>query len=91
MTRIAILGAGGKMGCRLTDNLLKSQQGHELLLVEVGDIGRARIAERGLNTTDECDALARAEVLILALPDRILGTVAHETIPKLNAGTITRR
>lgn len=88
MARIAILGAGGKMGCRLTANLLKSQQRHELLLVEVGDLGRARIAERGLNTTDESDALAKAEVLILALPDRILGKVAHETIPKLNPGTV---
>lgn len=86
--KIAILGAGGKMGCRLTDNLLKSQQKHELMLIEVSDVGRTRINERGLKTTDECEALARAEVLILALPDRILGKVAHQAIPKLNAGTI---
>lgn len=88
MTRIAILGAGGKMGCRLTDNLMKSPHKHELLLVEVSDIGRSRINERGLETTDECEALARSEVLILALPDRILGKVAHAAIPKVNAGTI---
>ncbi len=87
MTKIAILGAGGKMGCRLTDNLLKSDQ-HELLLVEVSEAGRANIVERGLTTTDEADALANAEVLILALPDRLLGKVAGEVIPKLNAGTI---
>lgn len=88
MTKIAILGAGGKMGCRLTDNLLKSPHKHELLLVEVSDVGRSRISERGLETTDECEALARAEVLILALPDRILGRVAHASIPQVNAGTI---
>ncbi len=44
MTRIAILGAGGKMGCRLTDNLLKSQQKHELMLIEVSEPGKAQLA-----------------------------------------------
>lgn len=34
MTKIAMLGAGGKMGCRLTDNLRKSEHCHELFLVE---------------------------------------------------------
>lgn len=88
MTKIAILGAGGKMGCRLTDNLLKSPRNHELLLVEVSEVGRSRLNERGLETMDECAALARAEVLILALPDRILGKVAHAAIPKVKVGTI---
>ena len=87
MTKIAILGAGGKMGCRLTDNLLKSAQ-HELLLVEVSDLGRAKIAERGLATTDQPDALGKAEVVILALPDRLLGKIASQVIPKVNSGTI---
>lgn len=87
MTNIAILGAGGKMGCRLTDNLLKSKQ-HQLLLVEVSEPGRANIAQRGLATTDEDQAIARAEVVILALPDRVLGKVAHQVIPKLKSGTI---
>ncbi len=87
MTEIAIFGAGGKMGCRLTDNLLKSKQ-HNLLLVEVSEHGRAKIAERGLTTTDEGDAIARAKVVILALPDRLLGKIAHQVIPKLSAGTI---
>ena len=87
MTRIAILGAGGKMGCRLTDNLLKSGQ-HELLLIEVSEPGKAQLASRGLQTTEQADALARAEVLILALPDRILGELAHQVVPQLQPGTI---
>ena len=87
MTKIAILGAGGKMGCRLTDNLLTSGQ-HELLLVEVSDSGRANIADRGLATTDQAEALTKAEVVILALPDRILGKIASEVIPQVKAGSI---
>ena len=75
------------MGCRLTDNLLKAGR-HELLLVEVSEAGRSRIAERGLRTADEQAALANADVLILALPDRILGSVAHQAVPKVRSGTI---
>jgi D-apionate oxidoisomerase len=86
--KIAILGAGGKMGCRLVDNLVKSSAGHELLLVEVSPEGVQRIEQRGLSTTQQSEALATAEALILALPDRILGSVAHKVIPQVGSGTI---
>lgn len=88
MTKIAILGAGGKMGCRLTDNLKKSGAQHELLLVEVSEVGKERIASRGLTTTPESAALAQAEVVILALPDKLLGAIARTAVPQARAGTI---
>jgi prephenate dehydrogenase len=88
MAKVAILGAGGKMGCRLTDNLLKCERQHELLLVEVSEPGKARIVERGLTWTDQAEALRQAEVLILALPDRVLGKAAHQVVPQVAAGTI---
>lgn len=88
MTTIAMIGAGGKMGCRLVDNLVKVTPPHELLLVEVSDPGKANIAARGLETTAQADALPRAEVVILALPDRVLGKVAHQMIPELRSGTL---
>jgi D-apionate oxidoisomerase len=86
MSTIAILGAGGKMGCRLTDNLLKTN--HRLLLVELSEAGNARIAQRGLTATTQGEALAQAEVVILAVPDRVLGKVAHEIVPLLKPSTI---
>ncbi|MCC7335502.1 MAG: NAD(P)-binding domain-containing protein [Pirellulaceae bacterium] len=88
MTCIAIIGAGGKMGCRLTDNLVKSPSKHELLLVEVNEAARSKIEQRGLATIDQADALARAEVVILALPDRVLGRAAESIVPQLNPSTI---
>ena len=88
MTKIAILGAGGKMGCRLTDNLKKSVIQHELLLVEVSEVGKERIASRGLTTTPESAALAQAEVVILALPDKLLGAIARSAVPQARTGTI---
>lgn len=88
MTKIAILGAGGKMGCRLTDNLRKSSLCHELLLVEVSDVGKERIAVREMSTTSESAALAKADVVILALPDRMLGAIARNAVPQARPGTI---
>jgi D-apionate oxidoisomerase len=88
MTRIAIIGAGGKMGCRLTDNLIKGASKHELLLVEVNAAARSRVEQRGLTTVDQADAIVSAEVVILALPDRLLGRVAESLVPQLNAGTM---
>jgi len=86
MSTLTILGAGGKMGCRLTDNLVKHD--HTLLQVEVSAAGRERVARRGFPLTPQADALARAEVVILALPDRVLGKVAHEVVPQLKPGTM---
>jgi D-apionate oxidoisomerase len=86
MSTIAILGAGGKMGCRLTDNLRKFP--HELRLVEVSAPGLDNIRQRGLSPTPQTDALAAAEVVILALPDRLLGQVSQEIVPQLEPATL---
>lgn len=86
MSTIALWGAGGKMGCRLTDNL--RQHDHRLLLVEVSEPGLANIRKRGLEATPAPQALQEAEVAILALPDRILGPASHEIVPKLRPGTL---
>jgi D-apionate oxidoisomerase len=86
VSTIAILGAGGKMGCRLTDNLVSHQ--HTLRLVEVSESGLAQIARRGLTPTPQAEALATAQVVILALPDRLLGPISHEVVPRLQPGTL---
>jgi ketopantoate reductase len=81
---IAIIGAGGKMGCRLTNNLVKTT--HTLLLVEVSDEGKSRIAQSGRQVTAQDEALATADAVILALPDRVLGKVAHGVVPQVRPG-----
>jgi len=86
MTTIALFGAGGKMGCRLTDNLVRHD--HVLLPVEVSDAGLANLAARGLSAVPAAEAIERAEVVILALPDRVLSSVAHDVVPRLGRGTL---
>lgn len=87
MIHITLLGAGGKMGCRLADHL-QSHPDYTLHCVETGDRGRANLATRGITPEAREKALLVADVVILALPDRVLGKVAHEAIPLLKPGAL---
>jgi hypothetical protein len=84
---LALLGAGGKMGCRLTDHL-KDRPDYAMLHVETGERGLANLRERGLTAVPRDEALARADVVILALPDRILGAVARDVVPLVRPGAL---
>ena len=75
------------MGCRLTDNLLKHSE-YIKLYVEVSEEGIANLTQRDLMPTPQDKALAAADVVILALPDRIIGKVAHEIVPQLRPGAM---
>jgi D-apionate oxidoisomerase len=87
MTTIALFGAGGKMGCRLTDNL-KNDANYRMLYVEVSPAAQENLTQRGLSATSQADALTQADVVILALPDRVLGKVAHEIVPQIKSGAM---
>ncbi len=87
MLSIALMGAGGKMGCRITDNMKDLPQ-YKLHYVEVSPQGIANLAERGVTTTPQTEALAAADAVILALPDRLIGKVTSEIIPQLKPGTM---
>jgi hypothetical protein len=86
MTNIALIGAGGKMGCRVTNRLIHSD--FAVVYVETGDQGRANLAELNIEPMSEDDAVNGADAIILAVPDRILGKVANSIVPKINPGTL---
>ena len=84
---VALFGAGGKMGCRLTDNLMRRPE-YDLRYVESGATRIELLAERGLTPTPRDDALRDADIVVLALPDRVLGSVARAIVPQLKSGAI---
>ena len=87
MTKVALLGAGGKMGVRLATNLARTD--FEVAHVEVSPAGQARLkAETGLDCVPQEAALAGAAVVILAVPDTVIGTVAGAVVPQLAPGTM---
>ena len=86
MTKIALMGAGGKMGVRLATNLKASR--FDVAPVEVAEAGRSRLKDAtGMDCVEPGQALSRAAVVVLAVPDRAIGQVAHEIVPRLDPGT----
>jgi hypothetical protein len=87
MTTVALFGAGGKMGVRLARNLQGSR--FEVRHVEVGEAGRQRLAdELGVACVAQEAALDGAQVVVLAVPDTVIGRVAHAIAPRLAPGTL---
>lgn len=81
------MGAGGKMGCRIIDHL-KDHPDYVLRAVETSEAGLQRLAERGVTPVERETALSDADIVILALPDRILGRIAHEIVPLTKPGCL---
>lgn len=87
MTTVALFGAGGKMGMRLGRNLRNSPFGTRY--VEVSAEGQARVKEAsGVDCMPADDAIAGADVVILAVPDTHVGKVARAMLDKVAPGTI---
>lgn len=84
---IALIGAGGKMGCRITDQLA-DDPAYDLRCVEPSDTGIHRLKERGVSTTPRDEALTGADVVIMAVPDRLLGSILADLVPELEAETM---
>ena len=86
-TSIALFGAGGKMGVRLSKNLQGSP--YQVRHVEVGEVGQKRLRdELGVECCSVDDALHNVDVVILAVPDTLIGKLAADIAPKLKAGTM---
>lgn len=86
LVRVAIIGAGGNMGRRITGTL-QGNPDYELRLIETSQRGRERIIEAGGAPVDQDEAFPGADVVIFAVPDKIVRLVAAEVIPLLDEGT----
>ena len=75
------------MGGRITANLHHLPQ-YEVDYVEASEERRKQMAEAGVKATGMEEALGRTEAVILGVPDRLIGKITHEIVPKLKPGTI---
>lgn len=75
------------MGVRLSKNLQGSR--FDVAPVEVSPEGRARLkAETGLDCVDQTGALANADVVVLAVPDRLIGKILYTIIGDIAPGAV---
>src|SRR5262245_60099155 len=86
MSKIALLGAGGKMGLRLTANLIGSR--FDVRHVEISERGQQALLEKGIETVGLDEALSGADALLLALPDNRIGTVLAQIERRIPACTM---
>lgn len=86
--KLALFGAGGKMGMRLSANLRKDGS-FETAHVEVSEEGRARLKETfGIEAVSPEAAITEADVIVLAVPDTVIGKVASGIIDRVKPGAM---
>jgi hypothetical protein len=87
MTKIAVFGAGGKMGVRCSRNLTEAD--FDVAHVEISPAGQARLKEAiGVDCVSAEDALKGADVVLLAVPDTAIRAVAAAIIDKVETGAM---
>lgn len=86
MLKVVLIGAGGKMGLRLTRNLKDSEYGMSYL--EVSPAGLDRLKEMGIEVSDAGECIPSADIVILAVPDVALGSVTANVIPAMKSGAL---
>lgn len=86
MTKVVLVGAGGKMGCRITDNLKHST--YEMAYLEVSESGRQRLSERGIRVSEQNTVLPTADIVILAVPDVAIEKVSAQIVPGMKPGAL---
>ncbi|WP_433088705.1 phosphogluconate dehydrogenase C-terminal domain-containing protein [Dactylosporangium sp. CA-052675] len=84
--KIAVIGAGGKMGMRVSNNLVKTA--HQVWYSENSPAGRDRVTAAGRTLTDSPAAVAEADVVILAVPDLALESVSAELVALMRPGAV---
>lgn len=84
--KVVLLGAGGKMGCRVTANI-KDEADYDVSYIEVNENSRKKLKEMfGVEATDSYEALVDADKVIFAVPDVLILRVSETVIPKLKSG-----
>jgi len=85
--KVAVVGAGGKMGTRVTNNLAKHPDRIELSFCENSEAGIAGIRARGFEISPPEKAVPAADVVILAVPDSLIQVVSKGIVAMMTPGS----
>jgi len=84
--KVAVIGAGGKMGTRTSNNLAKASDEISLFLVESGEKGIQSVRERGFEPSKAEDAVPMADVVVLAVPDTLIYVISEQIVKLMTPG-----
>jgi hypothetical protein len=81
---LTIIGAGGAMGTRISNNLDKTN--YNLFFCEKSPQGIKIIEEKGLSVIGMEEAVPGSDFIIMAVPDALLGQISHDVVPRMQSG-----
>jgi len=87
MTKLAFFGAGGKMGRSLCKKLSATGE-YEVRCVEIAEEGVKVLADLGLSVMPAAEAVADADVVVFAVPDADVLSIAAEVVPQVTTGAL---
>lgn len=87
MKKVTLVGAGGKMGMRITNNLFDAEA-YEMTYLEVSEKGIDWLKEKGLIVSDPEEVIPQTDFVILAVPDVLVKKIANEIVPRMKAGAM---
>jgi hypothetical protein len=82
---IALVGAGGKMGRRISPNLVK--YGYNFVSCARDEAGIAALKAKGFEAMTSDEAVKIADIIVLALPDAALPELTRRLVPLMKPGT----
>lgn len=83
---ITVIGAGGKMGMRISANFQKSD--YQVFYVENSPKAQEQVTAQGRELSDSASVVPVSDVVILAVPDIVLGKVSEGVVPQMKSGAI---
>ncbi len=84
--KVTVVGAGGKMGTRTSTNLALAKGKVELFLVETGAKGMQNVKDRGLEVAPMEEAVRKADVVVLAVPDSLIKVASKSVVDAMSPG-----
>ncbi|WP_437609904.1 phosphogluconate dehydrogenase C-terminal domain-containing protein [Erwinia sp. V71] len=82
---ITVIGAGGKMGMRISANLQNSD--YQVFYCENSPQAQTQMSAQGRELSSAESVVPHSDVVILAVPDIVLGKVSEAVVPLMKAGT----
>ena len=83
---VSVIGAGGKMGTRVTNNLVKHPDSIDLHFCEASEAGIASIKSRGFSVVAAEEAVPKSDIVVLAVPDVIIKKVSVGIVAMMRPG-----
>ncbi|MGC0811343.1 phosphogluconate dehydrogenase C-terminal domain-containing protein [Pantoea agglomerans] len=83
---LTVIGAGGKMGMRISANFQKSD--YQVFYCENSSAAQQQVTQQGRELSDAASVVPLSDVVILAVPDIVLGKVSEAVVPQMKAGAV---